>query len=1320
MHPRKSKFSAQRAERPSLAPHWLVFVLAVLVGIALLLLFPRQDLERRLANETESTELSTAYLANLLRSDPNNPRLRKLLEERQEEIRLAKIAAEAAAKAPPAPALNPAWKQWQLQVDQFRSLAKDNKAQRQALAASLANETALLSKSETNTDRLTALAQVALEVGDISTSQSIYQSIYQSLAQLAATPQLAADIYAAAARSAIGQSQYQLAADWYLQSQKTATAPEQAKSAYLAAIAALQSGNQAGAALEFAQENIANFGDDPEVLHRLVDIARAAGKPQVAARYMRILLQIALQRQWDAQQLALAAADHDINTTPAYGIPRFEPMAWEPSDHGTASLRLATAASNLSPSTSQVEATPKVSSRPRKRTGPQLTFDNKTYTLGYEVFLESGNLDDAWLVAQAAVRQAPTDMVWRERLAKVSDWTQRGAIALEHWLVLARTTQRDDAWQSVLRLAPGLFADEALLEALRYELKRKPKDMRLVQAYIDTAERLAQPKTALAWLAQHNQRPEILLLQARLAQRAGDPQLALKSWKQLLSQPGWNTTTHALEAASLALLQGQGEQGLAWLEAAQPTDSTDNADNNNYWRLTAQVADLRQQQALAARAYRQIVLSGQGSIEDFDGLIRALQIQQPLQAAEVAVMAWEQHQQSSHLVLALSLYANRNQWSSMEKLLSLVIKEKQSGNPSAAINELFVTPEFLRLAGTYYQNEGNVAQARLYYEAGLQVASQSNDMRQALLWLYIDGNDTVALRQLLGQHEPSWSQDTAMHNSLAASYQALSQPQVALDRYLRPRLKTHQRDFLWLMNYADALDQNQDTDKAWRLRRYLLSTEWQQALSNQGTQGTRAQDRATVRARWLSEEGLDTTRRIARTRLILSQRPGDPALEALRELLRLDRDAKNGYSNAAAETAIGWLQDAGEYNAERGFLWHQYARTLSLRSNRPLWADITVALAEQDKASTGQLLSSFDERLPRYDRVNAARAVDDIHLAQTAAFETQDKQPDDNPLHLQLTENLLEVSDYGKLSVVRRVLDGITELDKAATLHLAISPRLSLNLRIDHVARLTNNALIVANPTSEQGIQAALMWRNYRHSASLSLGHRTSLASYNPLELNYEYRWDPRLALLMSLGSNLSTQEGLALRMGGTTDEARIGLRFQATARDQFILEQSANRYQLQTGAEVGTGNHTSLNYLHNYRLGSPSLDIGGFWSRHSYSRRDPTSLTGRDRDFVRYLPNPNDDIGSDYFLPNNFQFYGVQLQTNMRFEEEYTRKLQPFARVARTWHSEQGPGYSLQFGIAGSIWGADHFSLKGGLVKSGTTTTGLTRELQILYRIYD
>ena len=47
-----------------------------------------------------------------------------------------------------------------------------------------------------------------------------------------------------------------------------------------------------------------------------------------------------------------------------------------------------------------------------------MPFDDKIYTLGYQVFLENRNLEDAWLVAKSAVQQAPNDLAWRERLAQ--------------------------------------------------------------------------------------------------------------------------------------------------------------------------------------------------------------------------------------------------------------------------------------------------------------------------------------------------------------------------------------------------------------------------------------------------------------------------------------------------------------------------------------------------------------------------------------------------------------------------------------------------------------------------------------------------------------------------------------------------------------------------------------------------------------------------------------------------------------------------------------------------------------------------------------
>ena len=56
MLPPGSTSSAQATERPVLAPDWLVLAMTALVCLALWLIYPRQDLEKRLAGLAEREE----------------------------------------------------------------------------------------------------------------------------------------------------------------------------------------------------------------------------------------------------------------------------------------------------------------------------------------------------------------------------------------------------------------------------------------------------------------------------------------------------------------------------------------------------------------------------------------------------------------------------------------------------------------------------------------------------------------------------------------------------------------------------------------------------------------------------------------------------------------------------------------------------------------------------------------------------------------------------------------------------------------------------------------------------------------------------------------------------------------------------------------------------------------------------------------------------------------------------------------------------------------------------------------------------------------
>ena len=1305
MLPRTSKFPAQPAERPVLASPWITALLAGLVGGALWLMYPRQDLERRLSESSEKdASLSLSYLRNLLRSDPNNPQLQALMQEhlaREAKKQEAQQAAETFRKAA-GPEHQQIWMRWNESWERYNALRSDDTVHRAALHKDLVAQLHTLVAARLPLRILPTLADQALALGE----PGLAAPLHARLAEEAPSRDQASRYYAQAARDFLATAHHRDAALLLMKARHAAPEPAQAKAYFLQALATLRASGNTAQAWAMAEAELGDLHNDPDVLYLMVELARAAGKPAQAEQYMKQLLKLALQLQWTQMRLAeipaiafLAPARwNDFAQEDNAPTPLLRPAAWRPGMDQVSVLRTAN----------------------EDKGGPGLAFDDKVYSLGFQVFLENRNVEDAWRVARAAVQQAPQDLAWRERLAQTSEWTQRQALALEHWWYIARTAQKDAAWQAVLRLAPGLFQDEPLIEGLRYELRRQPDNARLAQELIMAYERQGSPRPAIEFLRQQPPTPATLELLADLAERSGDMEQALATWTTLLQDASQASLERAMRAATLAVTQNRPELAMRWLEAAQGAVGTDTSEAAaDYWRMTGQLAERQQRPAMALRAFRELIANPKADVADYDTLIRMLQHEEPLQTAQVATLAWERFDLPRHLVLAMNLYAGRNQWPAMQQLMARLDQRPHAQRRAAA--PLMQDPEFVRLGALYFQNSGRPALAGQWLDTGLRLAPDDANMRQAIIWLLVDCNDNVALRKLLSQNESAWSQDSDMHDTLGVAYQALSLPAVALQRYFTPRLAQHQQDFLWLMNYADALDQNQESDKSWRLRRHLLTLEGQPvqtAARLQAGDDLRAA-REQARRQWLTEDGLNTTRRVARARLIIMNRPGDPALDTLRELLRLDRDSTQALSNAAAETAIGWLQDAQQYTAERGFLWQQYARSLGTRSNRPLWADITLALAEKDLAATGELLETFGDRLPRYDRVNAAAAVHDTRQAQSIAFDTQTDQPDDAPLHLQLTENLLAFSDHAGAGLASRQLGALEEKEATADFHVALTPRLSLDLGLSRTERVAGIPRLLQNPSNEQGIKLALRWRTQDSTTQLRLERRISMATYTPVQVEHEWRIDERLTLKMDVGLQLPTQESTVLRMGGMADRTGLALRYLVTRRDQFSAEHWQDRFRLQTGARVGSGDHTALTYTHAYRLDVPTLEFSAFWSQHDYRRNDPASLSGRDLLYQQYLPPGVTDVDSGYFLPDNFRFYGLQVSTNTRFQRDYTRAVLPYASIARTWHSRQGAGYNLQLGLSGSVLGGDHLNLGWNLVRGGTQTQGLSRELQLRYRLH-
>ena len=1241
MRQRTSIFDALGSKsRPRvIAPRGLA-AFAVVVGIVFALMVPNPTLERRAIESRRGDLLTVAYLTNLLRTDPDDPALRFALA-RQQIARNETEAARATLRPlldSPDPGLraDSHWRDWLSYREAWSRLDEDSPL-RPALRQAMIRRLHELARENWPDDMLVRIASEAFTLGE----RDLGARTVKALAGRS-TSRFDAGWYAESARSLREVGDYRGSAELYLMARQRATSLTARRQHYLAALHTLQAGNLLDEAIATAERELGDLADDTETLYAVVVLARACNRPDVADRLARRMLRLSLLEQMRRWQLASAGLDGAILPT-----------------------------ADAAPGTPPTGA-------------PALPFDERIYSLAYDAFIGNRNLADAYRVAESAVRQRPDDLAWRERFAKVAEWHGQPRVALDQWLQLARRDGRHEAWEAVLRLAPGLTDDESLLAALEWDLRRKGADPARLAPLIATYERLGRVHEALAFVQARatGQAPvEVLEALEQLAERAGEIDLSIATLHRLEARLGPDPR-RAERLVALLMREGRSREAYAALERAKPRAA---ADDKPFWRLHAELATFIEDTAAARSSYRRIVDFDDASEGEFARYIELIYLADPAASGPVAEQAWRRFGQTPQLQRVLDLYAEAGREADIARVLASLSPAQRAAAEQDA--------RFLAQRGRHRQLAGRHAAALADYQRALVLQPQAEGLREALLWLLIDGKDVVTLRSLLASHEEAWAAEDSLQEALGAAWQALSRPQRALDRYYTPRLAEHRSDFLWLLGYADALEQNGDTERAWRLREALWRRE-RPALAEP------------------SPGQLDQVRRLARLRLARSQNPGDPSQAILREILREDRQTGAPLSPAARELVLAWLVDQGQPEGLRGFLWHQYGRNLA----RPLWAETSAALGSADPREAARLLEQWDERLPRYDRVNLARLAGTPAIAASAAFEAMDLQRDDETSHLQLTEIMLEQADRADLDLARRELGAIDEDFTGARLDLGLAPRLRLAVELGAISRrITDRTYFSALPGMEALALTRLDWTHDDGTTRLAVGRRDAYTRYTPVQIEREQRLNRQLSLTATLGHDQPATENAALRVAGLRQQAGAALSLRLSVRDQLSLRVDDYRYSAQNGLPVGRARQTQLEYAHAFRTELSDLVGSAFASNYDFKggvdSTDPRAVEIKQRLFA------TTPVDATALAPGSFNLYGLRLSTNMRLVTDYTRALRPFGSVGLLHNSVVGAGYDYSLGIAGSLLGNDHFSVLLREDKGGTGTFAKTRQFALHYR---
>lgn len=1221
--------SKEPLQRPRLFSRWVLPGVALMVLVPLALIYPKQTLIQEAARQRLGNPLTANYLTNLLKTDPDNLELRLLLAE--QKLQLGE-SGEISRLLAPVVARGTAGQRHTARLLEFKALATQIAGlsavspQRADMMRRQRDVLADLAGAVWPGDILVELANAAIAAGAPDTAHQLYR-------QLAGQdgPQ-SAQWFAQAARGALGHGYYELAAELYFIARHKAASPEEQRDHLIAGLKALLAESRFTQAMQAADRELGALADDPETLYTLAGMARSANDLPRAGDYARRLLQPSFferARRW------LAAEPQPF--TPPRGM------------------------------------------RP---------YDARYYQLAWEIYLASRNLEDAFKVAEAAVRQVPDDLVWRERLAQVAEWSGKPEIALQQWLQLARHGSAE-AWRAVLRLAPGLNDYPATLEAWRYVAARRSLAPAEWQRIADLYELAAQPIEGANFLIgryPHERDPHLLELAARLQHNGGQDDDALKTWLRLIESHG-ATTDRVLKAATLYLQRGSFREAAELLKRhhALAGATQAGAPNTEYWRLLGDLASRLQKDAEARDAYRRLATGPDATHEDLWRLASLLRREHPEEAAALAELAWRKFGETEMLLWALELHAEQRNLAAGRRLFDSIGADR--------LQPLVTNPRFLLLRAQYRQAAGLPREAMADYRRAAALAPGNAGIQTALLWYLIDRREAPALRESLVRLLPTARDNPAYWGAFAAAYHVLDQPDEAVVFYSR-RLKHSGQDYLWLLNYADALERSGQAGMAWRVRQHA----WRELRKGKTALGKP-----------------DSPQMLAAARLALQTAPGDPALALVREIVRQDRqagksgaDVKDNFSTpAVSELILGWAVSNEQHSAAKAWLWQRYGRSLT----RPLWGEVSVALAENDTEKLDRLIAEQADALPIYNRNDAARATGQARYAQSIAFDGLTASPNDDELHLRLSEDVLPAASNIGFEFKTERFGPVKLISRKISFDLALTTKLRLTGQLSGIRQASLDQGVLSNPLAAERVAGiGFKWANSLGETAGTIQRRREFDDFLGLRLSHAVALSQRLHLDLGAERHAAATESGALHVAGMKDQLDATLLYNFSKREYLRLQPRWARYYTQGGSYLGSGRMLDWETGYHIRTEYPDWTVRLAGAHYRFNRDGAA-------DAASAVLAPDGLVPAvSFFLPDNTNSYQLCTGFGEAYRYTYTRAVRPYVDLCANHNDVSGGGYSGLIGIAGSVAGHDHATVYLSQSRAGAGFSGLSRELVFRY----
>jgi len=344
------------------------------------------------------------------------------------------------------------------------------------------------------------------------------------------------------------------------------------------------------------------------------------------------------------------------------------------------------------------------------------------------------------------------------------------------------------------------------------------------------------------------------------------------------------------------------------------------------------------------------------------------------------------------------------------------------------------------------------------------------------------------------------------------------------------------------------------------------------------------------------------------------------------------------------------------------------------------WMRLSLALQEQDRTLTQDLLYHYYVELPIRDRVEAGKVTGSYAFAYSLAFKGLDENSEDHLLYYQLLQITQERADRIELNV--GYLSRGKALERAALemkgRHYLAHGMWILPKMEYYRNRETDRKMLVNAPEWDKQVQVKLLKEDDRGSVDLGVGYRESMEAYPWIDAGLRWRLSDRFRVDLSAGWQSEAEETIYTLLGGNKDFVSTTLAYSLFPSTELSWLLEGMRYRSQgDGDELGTGVHTLLQYTRYLRQGYPDISAATFIEYGHYNEEERHGF----REIDTLLP------AGGKILPENFINVGMTLQYGAQAHERFAQDWKPFFLFTPLYNVKNGQfSFGCKGGIAGSM----------------------------------